>query len=131
MNPNNAFAWFNLDTSLTNLGHLTGQLDFYENAARAFDQARTIGLPWRMLWYQFEPYEAYLENGRLEEVFTLTQAMFSSFGGQNVEETYYYRGLAYLAEGDSVQAASDFQTALNLNPSFYPAQEALESILEN
>ncbi len=46
-NPADAFAWFNLGSSLTAQG-------LYADAAAAFDQARAIGLPWRMLWYQFE-----------------------------------------------------------------------------
>ena len=127
-NPEDAFAWFNLGSNLTQLGHLTGDLAFYQNAAAAFDQARTLGLPWRMLWYQFDIYEAYLANGRTDDIFTLTDAMFSSFGGQNVEETYYYRGQAKLALGDIQGATADFQTALNLYPSYTAAQTALSSI---
>ena len=45
-----------------------------EEAAAAFDQARQIGLPWRMLWYQFGPFEAYYETGRYDEVIALADA---------------------------------------------------------
>ncbi|HXF61237.1 MAG TPA: C39 family peptidase, partial [Caldilineaceae bacterium] len=45
-NPNDPFAHFNVGTSLVELGD-------YAGAAAAFDQARAIGLPWRMFWYQF------------------------------------------------------------------------------
>ncbi|HUM71765.1 MAG TPA: C39 family peptidase, partial [Chloroflexota bacterium] len=48
--PTNPYAWFNLGTSLTELGHLTDNQSYFTNAAAAFDQPRTIGLPWRMLW---------------------------------------------------------------------------------
>jgi tetratricopeptide (TPR) repeat protein len=124
-NPEDAFAWFNLGTNLTQLGYLTEEQAFFSNAAAAYDQARTLGLPWRMLWYQFGPYDAYLANGRTDDIFTLTDAMFSSFGGQNVEETYYYRGRAKLQLGDTTGAREDFNTALQLNPTYTAAQRAL------
>ncbi len=126
-NSDDPFAWFNLGSNLTQLGHLTNDPTFYQNAAAAYDQARAIGLPWRMLWYQFDIYEAYLVNGRYDEILTLTEAMFSSAGGQNVEETYYYRGQAYLAQGNTTAAIADFQTALQLNPHYPAAQAALDA----
>src|SRR5690606_28141965 len=52
------FVWFNLGTSLTALAKL-GDPTLYEAAAAAYDQARLLGLPARMMWYQFGPYEAY------------------------------------------------------------------------
>ena len=51
--PTDAFAWFNLGSSLTHLGRITDQTVYFEQASAAFDEARRIGLPWRMLWYQF------------------------------------------------------------------------------
>jgi tetratricopeptide (TPR) repeat protein len=114
--PDNAFVWFNLGSSLTHLARLTENPALYASAAAAFDQARTVGLPWRMLWYQFEPYEAYLGNGRLEDVFTLSDAILSTEGGQTVEETYLYRSHAYAALGDEASAQAALATALALNP---------------
>ncbi len=124
--PTNSYAWFNLGTSLTELGHLTGEQSYFANAAAAFDQARTIGLPWRMLWYQFRPYEAYLAMGRTDDVLTLANATLSSGGGQ--EEAYYYRGLAYLAQGNPDQARLDFEQAIAWNSTFTAAQEALAAL---
>ncbi|MFQ5420700.1 MAG: hypothetical protein ACE5EY_10120, partial [Anaerolineae bacterium] len=115
-NPDNPFAWFNLGGSLTRLAKLTGQDDLWQNAAAAFDQARAIGLPWRMLWYQFEPYEAYLEVGRPEDVLALTEATLTSEGGRGVEETYYFQGMARLAMGDTAAAETAFARARQLNP---------------
>ncbi len=125
--PTNSYAWFNLGTSLTELGHLTGEQSYFANAAAAFDQARTIGLPWRMLWYQFQPYEAYLAMGRTDDVLTLANATLSSGGGQ--EEAYYYRGLAYLAQGNPNQARLDFEQAITWNPTFTAVQQAHDSLL--
>lgn len=117
--PDNAFAWFNLGTNLTRLGELTGEDEFFENAVLAFDRAREIGLPWRMLWYQFDPYLAYLEVGRIDEVLALTTS------AQNVEETHLYRGHALLAKGDRRGAEASYRRALNFNPNFAAAEEAL------
>ncbi|MCP5099132.1 MAG: hypothetical protein GY943_26560 [Chloroflexi bacterium] len=113
--PKNAYAWFNLGTNLTEMGILTGDIAFYENAAAAFDQARAIGLPWRMLWYQFNPYIAYLEVGRPDDVLTLTSATLTSTGGQNVEETYLYQGYGLQATNDSAGAEAAFNRARQLN----------------
>lgn len=122
--PTDAFAWFNLGSSLTQLGRLTGEQVYYENAVAAFDQARTIGLPWRMLWYQFDLYEAYLANGRYQDVLTLTEAMLNS-GGQFVEETFLYQGHAWLALGDESRARAAYEQAVALQPNSQTATEAL------
>lgn len=114
--PDNPYIWFNLGSSLTHLARLTNNATLYASAAAAFDQARTVGLPWRMLWYQFEPYEAYLANGRLDDVFTLSDAILSTEGGYHVEETHYYRSLAYTAQGNEAEAEAALATALELNP---------------
>jgi tetratricopeptide (TPR) repeat protein len=123
-----AFAWFNLGTSLTHLGEITGEAAYYENAALAFDRARQIGLPWRMLWYQFEPYVAYLAAGRLEDVRVLSGAILSDSGGRDVEETYLYQGHTLLATGDAAGAEKSYRRALKLNPNYWEAQLALASL---
>lgn len=115
-NPENAFAWFNLGSSLTHLAQLTDDSTYAQNAASAFDQARTIGLPWRMLWYQFEPYEAYLLNGRNQEVIDLADAMLQNGGGSFVEETYLYKGLALTQMGKTDEATAVYNRGLDINP---------------
>jgi hypothetical protein len=126
--PENAFAWFNLGTSLTRLGELTGEIEFYENGAAAFDQARTIGLPPRMLWYEFRPYLAYMKVGRYDDMITIADTVLETQGGRNVEETYLYMGHALLFQGDGPGAAAAYERALELNENFYPAEIALQSI---
>lgn len=113
--PESGFAWFNLGSSLTRLGNLTGEAAYYANAAAAFDQARLAGLPWRMLWYQFEIYEAYWHNGRYDDILTLTAATLQS-GGNFVEETHLYRGHALAAQGNEAAARAAYNQAINLNP---------------
>jgi len=127
-NHNNAFAWFNLGTNLSRLGELTGQQSYFDNAAAAFDQARTVGLPWRMLWYQFEIYNAYLATGRYDDVISLANITVSAAGDRIIEESFLYRGHAYLALDNAAQARLDYQQALALNPNFAAAQSALQAL---
>jgi hypothetical protein len=112
--PDDAFAWFNLGTSLNALAVADATL--YAGAAAAFDEARRLGLPARMLWYQFAPYEAYLAAGRPDDVLALAAATLENQGGRNVEETYYYQGLALRATGDEAGARAALGRAIELNP---------------
>ncbi len=120
--PDDPFAWFNLGSSLTEMAG-QGQAVLYEDAAAAYDQARLLGLPARMLWYQFQPYEAYLAAGRPADVLALAEATLASQGGRNVEETYYYQGLALAMTGDEGARAA-FERAAALNPQSRVGQAA-------
>ncbi|MCL4869209.1 MAG: C39 family peptidase [Anaerolineae bacterium] len=129
-----AFAWFNLGTSLTAMGEITGDNAFYQQGAAAFDRAFAIGLPGRMLWYQFRIYIAYMKLGRYQDMIDLTNAMLNHSdprvreGSSYVEETYLYRGHAYAWLGQLSEARTAYRRALELNENFYPAQIALDSI---
>ena len=52
-----------------------------------------------MMWYQFQPYEAYINSGRIDEALALAAAVMQSDGGWHVEESHYYQGQAYEAAG--------------------------------
>jgi tetratricopeptide (TPR) repeat protein len=117
--PGDAFAWFNLGSSLVALGR-------YDEAAIAFDQARVIGLPWRMLWYQFGPFLAYYESGRYDELIALADATIATAG--NIEETFYWKGKGLQAKGDLAGARQNFQRAVDLNGNYPAAQQALAEL---
>ncbi|MBK9053022.1 MAG: C39 family peptidase [Chloroflexi bacterium] len=125
--PENAFAWFNLGTNLAELGNMTGEAEFYDAAAAAYDQARVVGLPPRMLWYQFRIYLAYIKTERYEDVITLADTILANEGGRYVEETYYYKGWALLYS-DTPGAITNLELALERNPNFTPAQLMLDSL---
>jgi tetratricopeptide (TPR) repeat protein len=118
-NPNDTIAYFNQGEILTRLGR-------HQEAVVAFDRARQLGLHWRRLWYQFTPYEAYYVVGRYQDVLDLTEATLEGTGG--LEEAYYYHGLALHATSQP-GAVEDFQAALEYNPLFNPAAEALSLLL--
>lgn len=124
--PDSPFIWFSLGSALTRLGELTGEQQYYEAGAQAFDQAREIGLPARMLWYQFRPYYAYNKVGRLQDVIDLADATLATQGGRNVEETYWHKGHALAGLGDIVGARDAYAQALEVNENFYPAQLSLD-----
>ena len=131
--PDNPFVWFNLGTSLTELGKKTKDPIFYEKAAAAFDKALEIGLPSRMLWYQHGPFVAYNEIGRHEDALNLADATLVDPGGRTIEEVYLHKGhsLSYLQ--DLPGALKAYNQALRLNENFYPAQWAkdyTESVLD-
>lgn len=116
VNPADAFAWFNLGSTLTRLSHPA-------EAASAFDEALRMGLPWRMLWYQFEPFAAYYQMGRYREVVALADATMRN--ATTIEELYYWKGMALARLNDPKGATELWQQALALNSGFLPARQAL------
>lgn len=117
--PDDPFAWFNLGTDLTALGQ-------FEQAGLSYDRARVIGLPWRMLWYQFGPFRAYYESGRYEELIALADATIATAG--DIEEVYYWKGLGLAAQGDTAGARQVWKRALELNSNYTEAASALSAI---
>lgn len=114
--PNDPFAWFNLGTD-------NAALQDWSHAAEAYDRARQLGLPWRMTWYQFGWFEAYLHTARYDDVLALADATIKVT--PNIEEMFYYKGLALKAQGNLSEARSQFELALKYNPNFEPAKQAL------
>jgi tetratricopeptide (TPR) repeat protein len=118
--PTDHFAWFNMGTNFV-------ALEMHAEAAVAYDQARTVGggLPWRMLWYQFGPYEAYNSVGRYQDTFDLAAAVIENSGtARYIEETYYYAGIAREAVGETQRALDNYRAAVDLNSNYTLAIEA-------
>jgi tetratricopeptide (TPR) repeat protein len=117
--PSNPFAWFNVGANFVALGE-------YESAAVAYDQARSLGLPWRMTWYQFGIFEAYYHTGRFDDVMTLADATLAIT--PYIEELWYYRGLVHQARGEYDLARQQFTQALHYNANFAAAANALAAL---
>ena len=116
-NPEDAYAAFNLGSALLTLGQA-------ETAVLAFERAQELGLPWRYLWYQFGPFEAYLRTGRYREALALGEDVLRTTN--DVEEVYYYMGQAYATLGEPQRAIASYQQALAHNTHFVEAQLALD-----
>jgi hypothetical protein len=116
-----AYAYFNLGSA-----HVA-RLE-YVDAAYAYDMARYQGLPWRFLWYQTGPYFAYYYAGRYQDVVDLANATL--YVQENLEESWYWRGMARMQLGDRQGAIDDWRQALVKHPGFAPALEQLSQIGE-
>lgn len=118
-NSHDKFAWFNAGSTLVQMGE-------FSRAARAFDTARGLRLPWRMLWYQFGPYEAYFGAREYATVVQLATQTLSTTNG--LEESHLWRGRGYQAQGKTVDARTEFEAALKDNANFAPARDALKAL---
>jgi tetratricopeptide (TPR) repeat protein len=121
-NPSDYWAWFNLGEAAVGLGE-------YQVAAVAFDQAinQIGGLPRRLMWYRHGPFEAFYQTGQFNTVLELTWLLEQVT--PYIEESNYYEGLVYAAQGNRDAAINRFNQVLEFNPNFYPAAQALEQVL--
>lgn len=127
--PADPFAWHNLGVSRTRLALPTGDAAQLAAAGAAFDQARAIGIPSRLLFYEQTLLENYLAAGRLDDLLWLTTIMTTSVpAGRFVEELDYYHGVALHAAGDVAEARAAFERALRVNPAYEPARAALAAL---
>ena len=120
--PDNAFAWFNLGTNLV-------YFDRHADAVTAYDQARSLGLPQRMLRYQFGPFLAYFNALRTEDLLALTDYALDRTA--NSEEALLWRGWALYRQGNKAEALYSFQQALEAHPGYHDAIYAIEYVQSN
>lgn len=112
--PDNAFTWFNRGMNQV-------YFEDYAGAASSFDRAREIGLPMRMLRYQFGPFFAYYNVGRMDDLNELLDYAFQIT--PESEEAFIWKGWALYRQGDANGAIEQFLAAQKANPkSVYVAQ---------
>jgi tetratricopeptide (TPR) repeat protein len=117
-----SYAWFNYGTNLV-------YFERYGQAAQAYDQARLIGLPQRMLRYQFGPFFAYFHSARIDDLLALTE--YALKRTPNSEEALLWRGWGMYRKNDREEALKAFQEALAARPEFPDAIYALKFLQEN
>jgi uncharacterized protein YvpB len=117
--PDDAFAWFNLGTNLV-------YFERYTEAARAYDNARNLGLPQRMMRYQFGPFIAYFHSNRMDDLLTLTN--YALERTPTSEEALLWHGWALYRKGDTSGAINDWRKALHEHPGYQDALYALEFV---
>ncbi len=120
--PENAFRWFNLGNNYL-------YFEQYNEAAKAFDTARNLGLPQRMLRYQFGPFIAYFHTFRTDDLLTLTE--YALQRTPNSEEAMLWRGWALYRLGQKNQAVDLWQKALAARPGYPDALYALDFARSN
>jgi tetratricopeptide (TPR) repeat protein len=120
--PNNAFTWFNLGSNLV-------YFERYGEAASAYDTARTLGLPQRMLRYQFGPFFAYFHAAMTTELLAVTN--YALERTPNSEEALLWHGWALYRMEKKLEAVADWQKALEYHPGYQDAQYAIDFISAN
>jgi len=125
------YAWFNIGSSHVRLFE-------YVDAAFAYDYAFQLYAalpeddsvrPYRMLWYQTGPYWAYYYSGRYQDVISLANTtLYDTIAEPTLEESIYWRGLAFEALGQIDNAIADYREAVRLNPNFAPGWAQLQRL---
>lgn len=109
LDPVNVYPYFNMSTSYYHLQD-------YENSVVAFEKVENR-LPRRMLWYQIEPIQAYIELGNYARVFQIADSILAN-GNRAFSELYQLKGEIYLVQGDEDSARKQFELAVAYNEYF-------------
>lgn len=117
--PNDAYALFNLGTNLL-------AFERYAESADAYNRARELDLPQRMMRYQFGPFITYFQANQIQDLLTLTE--YALQRTPNSEEALLWHGWALYRQGDLKGAIDDWETALKHRPDYIDAQYALDFV---
>ncbi|HSA83926.1 MAG TPA: C39 family peptidase [Patescibacteria group bacterium] len=118
-NANNIYARFNLSVALYHI-------DDFEQSVKEFEQVENL-LPFRTLWYQIEPIQAYYELGNYDRVFSITDRILNNHN-RAFSELYLIRGKIYKKQGNLVAARTEFEKAVLYNTNLKKAQDALRAL---
>jgi tetratricopeptide (TPR) repeat protein len=121
--PDNPFTWFNIGTNLV-------YFERYHEAAEAYDTARSIGLPQRMLRYQFGPLITYFWTQRTDDLIALTDHALKQVS-RTSEEAMLWRGWAEFRLGNKDTALGYFRAALKMRPDYEDALWAIDFVNTN
>lgn len=122
------FAWFNRGTNLVRLGDTADAAAAYDEAFRLYPELPEKQRPWRMMWYQTGPYQAYYSAGRYQDVIRLASTTLDAMSEPVLEESYYWRAMARAALGDQTAAVQDLRSSLKYHPGLQPAIDELRRL---
>jgi hypothetical protein len=122
------FALFNQGTNLVDTQDYARAAATYDAAFANYAQLQEAIRPWRMMWYQTGPYFAYYFTERYQDVINLATQTLDSASEPVLEESFYWRGRAFLALGDAESAEDDLQSCLKAHPGFEPCMQALRGM---
>lgn len=117
--PTNTTTLFNLSVAKFNVGD-------YQGSVNAFEQVENK-LPFRTLWYQTEPIQAYYEAGNNQRVLQLTEKILSN-QNRAFSELYILRARVFLKQNKASQAAEELAKAQIYNKNILIPQELLDQI---
>ncbi len=117
LNQDDVYARFNLSVALYHTGDL-------QKAVLEFERVENR-LPFRTLWYQIEPIQAYFELGNYQRVFNLTDKIFNN-QNRAFSELYIIRGEIYQNQRNVEEAKREFEKAVFYNQNLKSAQQLLQ-----
>ena len=117
--PENIYYRFNLSVALYNTRAFQESIDEFEKIENQ--------LPFRSLWYQIEPIQAYFALGDYERALYLTDKILNNYN-KAFSELYLIRGEIFKIRGNKDKAKEEFEKAVFYNTSLSSAKEALESL---
>lgn len=122
------FAWYNRGTNLVAQQDFYGAAKAYDEAFRVYALIEDLKRPYRITWYETGPYFAYYYSGRYADVINLATQTIASTDKPYLEESFYWRAMAYSALGDAASAARDLRQALEYHPGFAPVVTAMTNL---
>ena len=123
------FAWFNLGTNYVGLQDYVSATEAYNRAFSIYDSLAEDLRPFRVLWFEIDPYIAYYQTGHYDlviEYSTHAIDFASSLGRPLIEESFYWRALAEVKLGYTDAAVRDLRESLKYHPNYPPSLQELE-----
>jgi hypothetical protein len=117
--PDDAYYRFSIGTSFFELGN-------YTEAVAAYEKAVSLGLPPKMLWYQFWPVAAYNEVGKHQQALDLAMAQIED--ARTFGEMRFERGRAFEALGNRTAALAEYRQALVDDANLQNARDAIAQL---
>ncbi len=122
------FGYLNEAETLTRLGNFDEAVDVFDTAFNHYNTLDEEQRPWRVLWYRVKAYQAYYRTGHYQTVIDLAKTTLSMLNKRGLEESHYWRGMAFEASGEFDKARSDYEIALQLRPTYQEALDALNRL---
>jgi hypothetical protein len=116
VNPNDIYSRFNLSVAYYNT-------DKFQYSVEEFEKVENH-LPFRTLWYQIEPIQAYFELGNYDRVFQITDKILNN-QNRAFSELYILRGKIYQKQGNTDAARNEFEKAVFYNSNLKEIQNLL------
>jgi len=125
---NQYFAWFNRGTAMVKLQDYSGAAQAYDQAFALYQTLPEDTRPFRMVWYQTGPYQAYYYTGRYQDVVNLADLTLSLANHPGLEESNYWRAMGLVAVGKRDEAITDLRLTLKIHPNFEPSLQELQQL---
>ena len=83
-----------------------------------------------MTRYQFWPFFAYYNAGRIDYLATLTENTYKIINGYYSEEALLWHGYALFRQGDIKGARANWEKALSVHPNYCDAEYAINNYIQ-